>query len=124
MTFRQFFRIVEIRTKVVSISTFSLAVLYSAWRTGAVRLWETLICFVAVFLVDMGTTAFNSYSFQAGRDAAPNKEEDKVLLHERVRAQLLIAMGASIWRRSRIILSFWSILDHRAGAIGWHGFLY
>ncbi len=52
MTFRQFFRIVEIRTKVVSISTFSLAVLYSAWRTGAVRLWETLICFVAVFLVD------------------------------------------------------------------------
>ena len=74
-----------------------MAVLYSAWRTGAVRLGETLICFIAVFLVDMGTTAFNSYfDFKRGIDsAATNKEEDKVLLHEKVspNSALLIAMG-------------------------------
>ena len=97
MTFRQFFRIVEMRTKAVSVSTFSMAVLYSAWRTGAIRLWETFVCFVAVFLVDMGTTAFNSYfDFRRGVDAAAtNKEEDKILLHEEVSpcSALLIAMG-------------------------------
>jgi len=97
MTFRQFSRVVEMRTKAVSVSTFSMAVLYSAWRAGSVRLWETLICFIAVFLVDMGTTAFNSYfDFKRGIDsAATNKEEDKVLLHEKVspNSALLIAMG-------------------------------
>ena len=97
MTFRQFSHVVELRTKAVSISTFSMAVLYSAWRRGSVRLGETLICLVAVFLVDMGTTAFNSYfDFRRGVDAAAtNNEEDKVLLHENVSpgSALLIAMG-------------------------------
>ena len=97
MTPRQFFHIVEIRTKTVSMSTFSLALLFSIWQTGSVRLREAFICFFAVLLVDMGTTAFNSYfDFRRGVDAqATNREEDKVLLHEKVSpaAALCVAAG-------------------------------
>lgn len=58
---------------------------------------ETIICLIAVILVDMGTTAFNSYfDFKRGVDAAgTNREKDKVLVHENASpgAALLIALG-------------------------------
>lgn len=89
MTLKQFFRIVEIRTKVISISTFSLATLYSVFSTGSFPPFRFALMLVAVLCVDMGTTAFNSfYDYVRGVDNRKfNAETDKVILHEGVPAR-------------------------------------
>jgi 1,4-dihydroxy-2-naphthoate octaprenyltransferase len=88
MTVRQFLAVVEIRTKVVSVSTFSIAALYAWHETGRIRPWPLVLSFVAVLAVDMGTTAFNSFfDWWRGNDArSDNSEADKVILHEHVPA--------------------------------------
>jgi len=96
MTIRQFFRIVEMRTKAVSVSTFFLALLYSLWRFGTIHGFEATLCFAAVLFVDMGTTAFNTYyDFRRGVDSPDtNRENDKVLVHQNVSpsAALFVAL--------------------------------
>jgi len=86
MTFRQFLAVVEIRTKVVSVSTYTLATLYTVASGGTVRWIDALLLFVAVICVDMGTTAFNSfYDYLRGVDNPLfTMEPDKVILHEGV----------------------------------------
>ena len=86
MTPRQFFAIVEIRTKIVSVSTFLLASLYVYSRTGQLDPLRTILMFIATVLVDMGTTGFNTYfDFRRGVDnSAYNREENKVVVHEGV----------------------------------------
>lgn len=86
MTFRQFLAIVEIRTKIVSLSTYILASLYVFARTGELNLLAALLMLVAMLLVDMGTTGFNTYfDFRRGVDNAEyNREESKVVVHEGV----------------------------------------
>ncbi|TVQ27240.1 MAG: prenyltransferase [Spirochaetaceae bacterium] len=81
----RFLRIVEIRTKVVSVSALLLGTGFAAWETGAFDLTLFVLMALATLLVDMGTTAFNSYfDFTGGVDtAAYNKEQDKVLVHQK-----------------------------------------
>jgi len=97
MTLNQFFRIVEMRTKIISISTFSTAVLYTLFRTGYFNLLRFLLMAAAVLLVDMGTTAFNIYyDYRRGVDRADfEKEREKVLVYEGVPpgAALLTALA-------------------------------
>jgi 1,4-dihydroxy-2-naphthoate octaprenyltransferase len=86
MTVRQFFGIVELRTKVISVSTYILATLYVIWAGASVRPWLAVLLAVAVLCVDMGTTAFNSfYDYLRGVDTSMhNREPEKVLVHEGV----------------------------------------
>lgn len=97
MTLRQFFRIVEMRTKIISVSTFSTAVLYTVYRTSHFDLLRFLLMAAAVLLVDMGTTAFNIYyDYQRGVDREDfEKEREKVLVYEGVppEAALLAALS-------------------------------
>jgi len=97
MTWKTFLRIVEIRTKIVSVSTFILAVLSAQWLWGSVPLYLTALLFVAVLAVDMGTTAFNTFfDYERGVDAATtNREVDKVLVHQKIPPgyALVIALG-------------------------------
>lgn len=97
MTWNTFLRIVEIRTKVVSVSTFCLALLSALWLFGPVPWHLALILFVAVLAVDMGTTAFNTFfDFEKGVDArSTNREADKVLVHQGVAPgyALITALG-------------------------------
>ena len=86
MNARQFFGIVELRTKIVSLSTFSISLLYALWRQGQVSpLRAALVC-VAALAVDMGTTGFNSYFdwYRNVDDRRYNREDGKVLIHEGV----------------------------------------
>lgn len=88
MTFRQFLDVVELRTKLISISTFLSGSLYGYYHS---RRWDWtlfLLTCSAVLCIDMGTTGFNSYfDFKNGTDRADrNLERDKVILHEGVRA--------------------------------------
>jgi hypothetical protein len=49
MNARQFFGIVELRTKIVSLSTFSISLLYALWWQGQVSpLLAVLVCTVAL----------------------------------------------------------------------------
>lgn len=86
MTLRQFFAIVEIRTKIVSVSTYVLASLYVLSQTGRLDPLKAVLMFIAMLLVDMGTTGFNTFfDFRRGVDTAKyNREESKVVVHEGV----------------------------------------
>jgi 1,4-dihydroxy-2-naphthoate octaprenyltransferase len=79
---RAFIHIVELRTKVISMTTFVSAVLYSRYAGEEVRLPLLLLMTAAVLLVDMGTTAFNSFfDYVRGVDhRAHTREEDKLLV--------------------------------------------
>ena len=99
MTLKQFFRIVEIRTKIVSVSTFSIAVLYSVYAAGSFS-WLLLgLMAAAVLMVDMGTTAFNIYfDYLRGVDHADyQREKEKVLVYEGVAPGAAFLTGAGLF---------------------------
>ncbi len=81
----RFLRIVEIRTKVVSVSALLLGTGFAAWEAGSFDLTLFVLMALATLLVDMGTTAFNTYfDYTGGVDtAAHNREQDKVLVHQK-----------------------------------------
>jgi 1,4-dihydroxy-2-naphthoate polyprenyltransferase len=126
-----FLRIVELRTKIVSLSTFSLALLYSLYRAGTVPAYLAVLTFLAAMAVDMGTTAFNTY-FDFIRQVDhkdENREKDKVLVHEGVDPghALLSALGcyaaAVLLGGSVALLSGWPVAA--AGALSMAvGFFY
>jgi len=131
MTLRQFFSVVEIRTKLISVSTLSLAILYALWRFKSIHIIPSALCFAAAVLIDMGTTAFNSFfDYQRGVDSAQsNKEIDKVLVHEHVPAQEALHAALGCYACACILgiilacISGWWIII--AGAVGLLiGFLY
>ncbi len=113
MTLRQFFAIVEIRTKIVSLSTYLLATLYVLFRTGRPDWLNAALMLVAALLVDMGTTAFNTFfDYWKGVDRREsNRESDKVLVHEQVPGAwaLLIALGCFILAAVPGLLLTWRV---------------
>jgi 1,4-dihydroxy-2-naphthoate polyprenyltransferase len=95
ISLRQLFAITEMRTKLVSMSTFACASLYAYRSEGAFDLAALVLALPAVLLVDMGTTAFNSY-FDYARgvdDAALLREPDKLLLSDEVTPGTVLAVG-------------------------------
>lgn len=86
MTLYQFARIVEIRTKVVSVSAYLIGTLLAVYRTGSFDVAAGVVMFLAVLAVDMGTTGFNSFfDYYRGVDSREtNREKDKVLVHQGV----------------------------------------
>lgn len=78
-----FLSVVEIRTKVVSVSTLILATVYVTWRKQFPSIIPYILMWVATLSVDMGTTAFNSYyDYWRGTDHYSDvNEKDKVLIH-------------------------------------------
>lgn len=82
----QFFALVELRTKIVSLSTFSLALLYALYTGAAIPVLPALLTLTAALAVDMGTTAFNSYFDYLRRvdHHSSNREADKVIVHQGV----------------------------------------
>jgi 1,4-dihydroxy-2-naphthoate octaprenyltransferase len=86
MTLRQLLSVVEIRTKVISASTYTLATLYTL-SSGRDVVWAVAaLLAVAVLCVDMGTTAFNTFfDYVRGVDTPLSTvEPGKVLVHEGV----------------------------------------
>jgi 1,4-dihydroxy-2-naphthoate polyprenyltransferase len=131
MTIRQFFAVVEMRTKVISVSTFLVASLY-AWSVGHGVGWlAALLLAVAVLCVDMGTTAFNTfYDFVRRVDTRRSTEEPgKVLVHEGVApghafvvSIVLYAVAAGTGIAVAVLSSGWIIVAGVAGMLV--GFLY
>ncbi len=96
---KHFLSIVEIRTKVVSVSSFLLGTLFAvrylsgqglgsdsfrAGKSGAeIFVGRAITMFLATLCVDMGTTAWNTYFdyLRGTDDPRINREPDKVLIH-------------------------------------------
>ena len=99
MTFKQFNRIIEIRTKIISLGTFLSGTLYSVMVTRDIDLTRFFLMLVAVLCVDMGTTGFNSYfDFKSGTDTASlNYERDKVLVHEGVSPHIALIISLTLF---------------------------
>jgi 1,4-dihydroxy-2-naphthoate octaprenyltransferase len=82
MTWSIFMQIVELRTKIVSVSTLVLSGLSVYWIYGQMPWLLLFLQFLTVLAVDMGTTAFNTFfDFERGvDDTFTNQEPDKVLI--------------------------------------------
>lgn len=105
MTFRQFSGIVELRTKIVSMGTFALGLLYAAWRHGAVSPLKAALVGAAALAVDMGTTGFNSYFdwYRNVDDPRYNREDGKVIVHEGVSPGAALAVSAACYAVAMIL---------------------
>ena len=86
MTFKQFLRIIEIRTKIISMGTFIAGTLFSLYTEGEIKVGILLLMGFSTLFVDMGTTGFNSYfDYKNGTDRQKtNCEDDKVLVYQGV----------------------------------------
>ena len=95
MTFKQFSGIVELRTKIVSMSTLFASTAYTSWRIGRLDVVSFLLLLFAALAVDMGTTGFNTYfDFLGGVDHPEhNRERSKVLVHEGVRPKAALTVS-------------------------------
>ncbi len=127
----RFFALVELRTKVVSLSTFTIASLMARKEAGSLDPGRLALCLAAVLCVDMGTTAFNSFfDWWRGVDHADtNRESDKVILSQNVPALAAFLVAAALYAIAVVLglflasaAGFWLI---PAGAICLAvGFLY
>ena len=99
MTVHQFLRIVEIRTKLISLSGVLIGTAYSAAVDHRIVLSGGIVMLCAVFAVDMATTGFNSFfDFFHGVDrVAVNREKDKVLVHQNVPAGLALITSLALY---------------------------
>ncbi len=105
MNIRQFNRIVEIRTKIISMGTFLTGYLYGYLQCSEFSLSRFLLTAAAVLCVDMGTTGFNTFfDFIGGTDRKErNFEEDKVLVHEGVSPLSALIISALLFFTAAIL---------------------
>ena len=85
MKMREFWAIVELRTKTVSLTSLGLGLILLFKTPQTDISWTAVVLFsMALFLLDMGTTAFNTFfDYWRGTDRRElNFEADKVLLHQ------------------------------------------
>ncbi len=95
MNFSQFLRIIEIRTKIISMGTFAGGTLFALFTQGKLNLGIVLLMAFATLFVDMGTTGFNSYfDYRNGTDRKEtNCEDDKVLVYQGVSPTLALLVS-------------------------------
>lgn len=97
MTLRHFLGIIELRTKIVSLSGLLIGSL-GAFLLAPTFSWPAAaLMWLAALAVDMGTTAFNTFFgyWDGSDDRRHNREHDKVLVHDGVAPgkALLVALG-------------------------------
>ena len=99
MNLNQFLRIIEIRTKIISVSTLLIAHLYVLMVKGSLDVFMLMLVACASLLVDMGTTAFNSYFDYVRKvdSSRIKRESEKVLVYEGVPPALALWTGAAMF---------------------------
>lgn len=102
---RAFFAVVELRTKVVSLSSFCLALLAAAADGRRLAPIRAFLMGAAALAVDMGTTAFNSYFdwYRGTDDARFNREDDKVLVHDGVAPAFALLSAAALFAVAAVL---------------------
>jgi len=118
MTFTQFLRIVEIRTKIISMGTFATGTLFALYTEGRLSLGIVALMAFATLFVDMGTTGFNSYfDYRNGTDRQEtNCEDDKVLVYQGVSPLLALLVSLVLFAVAGVLglilayLTSWMLL--------------
>ncbi|MFW6362420.1 MAG: prenyltransferase [Spirochaeta sp.] len=100
-----FLRIVEIRTKIISLSTFAIGTLLAVAHGHSLDPVLFVLMLSATLLVDMGTTGFNTFfDYYRGVDAAQhNREKDKVLVHNNVAPGLALIISAGLFAAAVVL---------------------
>lgn len=118
MNFTQFLRIVEIRTKIISMGTFAAGTLFALYTGGSLKLGILVLMALATLFVDMGTTGFNSYfDYRNGTDKEEsNCEDDKVLVYQGVSPLLALLVSLVLFALAGVLglilayLTSWKLL--------------
>lgn len=131
ITLYQFLRIVEIRTKIISVSGLALGIAYALYRSATINVFPTILFSVSVLLIDMATTGFNSFfDYYKGVDHKRlNRERDKVIVHDGVAPGIALVVSLGLYGLAiilgivvSVLTSFWII---PIGALSMSvGFLY
>ncbi len=105
MNLTQFLRIVEIRTKIISMGTFACGTLFALYTEGRLNLGVVLLMAFATLFVDMGTTGFNSYfDYRNGTDRQEtNCEDDKVLVYQGVNPLLALLVSLMLFGAAGVL---------------------
>lgn len=98
-------RIVEIRTKIISMSTFALGTALAVVQGHGFDPLLFGLMLAATLLVDMGTTGFNTFfDYLRGVDAAEhNREADKVLVHNNVSPRLALVISSGLFAAAIVL---------------------
>ncbi len=93
--YQQVASIVELRTKIISLSSLVLAALYLVWRGKHLNIGFFTLFSATVLLLDMACTGFNTFfDFWNGTDNKDhNHESDKVLVHQGVSPGFALAVS-------------------------------
>ena len=118
MNFIQFLRIVEIRTKIISMGTFVSGTLFALYTEGRLSLGIVALMAFATLFVDMGTTGFNTYfDYRNGTDREDtNCEDDKVLVYQGVSPLLALLVSLLLFSLAGVLglvlayLTSWKLL--------------
>lgn len=83
MSLNAFLKLVEIKTKIASLTPFLLGSLYSIYHYHEFSFINALLIFISLILVDMGTTAANNYQdyLKAKKKSGYNYEKHNAIVH-------------------------------------------
>ncbi len=118
MNVHQFLRIVEIRTKIISMGTFACGTLFALYTQGSLTFGILALMAFATLFVDMGTTGFNTYfDYRNGTDREEtNCEDDKVLVYQGVNPTLALLVSLLLFGVAGVLglvlayLTSWKLL--------------
>jgi len=115
MTFSHFLRIVEIRTKIVSVSSLLIGTAFVFYSRIPFDPTAFVLLVISVLAIDMGTTAFNTFfDYLSGVDhPALNRERDKVLVHDGVAPGVALVVSIILYGIGGVVGLF------LAARVGW-----
>lgn len=114
MSLKQFFSIVYMPTKVISMGTFLAGSLFALYTQGFLNPGIMVLMGLATLFVDMGTTGFNTYfDYKSGTDSLETEsEDDKVLVYEAVKPALALLVSVSLFVVAAILGLILATLTH------------
>src|SRR5512136_128324 len=116
-----FLQIVDIRTKIVSVSSLLIGTAYAVYLTHAFQPGRFVLMLLATLCVDMGTTGFNSYfDFKNGVDTVDTDVEKwKALVQRGIEPGVALRIAWSMFGLAALFgLALGALVDWRVVAVG------
>jgi 1,4-dihydroxy-2-naphthoate octaprenyltransferase len=118
---RDFLQIVDIRTKIVSLSSLAIGTAYAVAVTRSFSPGLFLAMLIATLLLDMGTTGFNSYyDFVGGVDTAETDlEKSKALVQRGIDPAVALRISWLLFVLAGVVgLALGALVDWRLVLVG------
>jgi 1,4-dihydroxy-2-naphthoate polyprenyltransferase len=121
VTLADLLQIVDIRTKIVSVSSLAIGTAYAVYATHAFSPGVFAAMLLATLLVDMGTTGFNSYyDFVHGVDRVDTDlEKSKVLVQRGIEPAVALRVSWLLFALAALVgLVLGALVDWRLVLVG------